>query len=89
LVKAERCPAARPPNQGVAAVRRVLRDGNRNVASEWARLTADTYGRARPKKARHWPHEKRERPPGRPKARNATDAELSLAQELGALEAAA
>ena len=93
LVKAERCPPALPPGQGVAAVLRVLRRAMRgaepNVTGALARLRADAYRRAGPKDARHWPHKKREKPPGRPKARNATDAELALAEELGAMTVAA
>ena len=93
LVKAERCAAALPSTQGVAAVLRVLRRAVAGVrvdlARELARVKADAYARTRPKKARHWPHKKRERPPGQPQARNATDAELALAKELGALEVAA
>lgn len=92
LIKAERCPAL-PSSQGVAAVLRVLRramEGERvDVKSELSRVRADTYKRAGPKTARHWPHKKREKPPGKPKARNATDAELSLAQELEDLNIAA
>jgi hypothetical protein len=84
LLKAERCPAVPAGGQGVAAVLRVLRRaaaGARvDLARELARVRADTYRRARPKKARHWPHKKREKPPGRPLARNATDAELALAR---------
>ncbi len=92
LVKAERCPAL-PAGQGVAAVLRVLRramGGARlNVAGALGRLRADAYKRSGPRKARHWPHKKRSRPPGRPKARNATPAELALAKELGELGVAA
>jgi hypothetical protein len=42
----------------------------------------DKYKRTRSKKARHWPHKKKEKPPGSPKARKATDAEITLAKEL-------
>ena len=93
LVKAERCPPALPPGQGVAAVLRVLRramaGSGPNLAGELARLRPDAYRRAGAKTARHWPHKKRDRPPGKPKARNATDAELALAEELEASNVAA
>jgi hypothetical protein len=92
LVKAERCPAL-PPGQGVAAVLRVLRraaDGaERDVLGALRRLRPDGCARRGPKRARHWPHKKRARPPGKPKARNVTEEELALARELGALGAAA
>ena len=73
--------------QGVAAVLRVLRramtDGcRRDLRRALGGVKADAYRRSRPKEARHWPHRKRPKPPGRPRARNATDAELALAEEL-------
>jgi hypothetical protein len=92
LIKAERCPAM-PQSQGVAAVLRLLRQAmagvNLNVVRKLEGLEADTYQREGPKTARHWPHKKRDQPPGRPKARNATEVELALAEELKALDIAA
>ena len=93
LIKAERCPAL-PPGQGVAAVLRVLRQAmaagvTPNVPGVLSSLKPDRYERTGPKRARHWPHKKREKPPGKPKARNVTEAELALAEELKALDAAA
>jgi IS4 transposase len=93
LVKAERCPRALPPTRGGAAVLRVLRQAmagvTPDVIGELARLKADTYERTGSKKSRHWPHKKKERPPGKPKARSVTAAELALAEELARLERAA
>lgn len=92
LIKAERCPSL-PSGQGVADVLRVLRrsmSGDRfNLDRRLSGLRADAYQRAGSKKARNWPHKKRDRPPGRPKARNATPMELALAEELGTLSKAA
>ena len=92
LIKAERC-AALPQNQGVAAVLRVVRQAmagvNLNVMNELTRFKADTYKRASCRKARHWPHKKKDKPPGKPKARNASEAELALAEELERLNKAA
>lgn len=86
LVKAERCPDV-PPGQGVAATLRVVRRAMAgeavDVPRELGRVRADTYQRASSKKARHWPHKKRTKPPGAPRARNATPTELTLAAELG------
>ena len=98
LIKTERC-AALPPSQGVAAVLRVLRQAmaaagaagvtQPNMMGMLSSLRADTYQRAGSKKARHWPHKKKDKPPGKPNARNASEAELALAQELKALDPAA
>ena len=96
LIKAERCPAL-SRGRGVAAVLRVLRRAMQgqgqgqelNLIGSLAGLAPDTYERKGPKKARHWPHKKREKPPGKPKARNATEAELALAEELERLRVAA
>jgi hypothetical protein len=92
LIKAQRCPrltgggGGGGGGQGVAATLRVLRramDGvRRDVGVALARIKPDTHQRLWPRTARHWPHKKRSRPPGRPKARNVTDVELALAKEL-------
>lgn len=92
LIKAQRCkPDA--AGQGVAAVLRVLRramSGERfSLGKALAALKPDTYRRKGAKTARHWPHRKRPKPPGAPKARNATEAETALAAELAALQPAA
>ena len=94
LVKAQRCP--RVPGgggQGVAAVLRVLRRAMTNCCADvWRALTRvkpDTYRRSCPKKARHWPHKKRPKPPGKPKARNVTEIELALAKDLETIDIAA
>lgn len=47
-----------------------------------SRAVLDDYRRRRLKKARHWPHKKRDKPPGDPKARTATAEEVMLAMEL-------
>jgi DDE family transposase len=52
------------------------------LAAALARSTGDGYRRLKPKKARHYPQKKREKPPGDPKARTATDAEVLLAKEI-------
>ena len=92
LVKARRCPSL-SGGQGVAAVLRVLRRAMAHACNDvWRALSGvkpDACLRSRPKKARHWPHKKRPKPPGKPKARNATDAELDLAKELEAMDVAA
>jgi hypothetical protein len=47
-----------------------------------ASAVKDHYVRKRPKKARDWPHKKREPPPGPPKIRPATVEEVERAQRL-------
>ena len=47
----------------------------------------DGYDRLRPKKARHWPHKKTEKPPGAPIIRMATRKEIQAAQRCGPLRA--
>jgi hypothetical protein len=92
LIKAERCPRLTGA-RGVAAVLRVLRramaDGRADVRRALGGVKGDAYRRSRPKEARHWPHKKRPKPPGKPKARNVTEAELALAKELETMEIAA
>jgi hypothetical protein len=91
LVKARRCKHA--VMQGVAQALRVVRRGmakaDLNIERALSRLKPDRYTRRNPKKARHWPHKKKESPPGEPEARNATEAECLLAEELRTQSAAA
>jgi hypothetical protein len=47
-----------------------------------AAAVCDGYARRGSKKARHWPHKKRDRRPGAPLARTATPEEVQLAQEI-------
>lgn len=68
------------------------RDRRRRRPSLGAMLAAgikDRYTRSRPKTARHWPHKKKDKPPGDPKARMASDAEIKLAAKLRKKRAAA
>lgn len=52
------------------------------LADQLATATRDGYERHGSKKARDWPHKKREKPPGEPKIRVATAEEVSCAQEV-------
>lgn len=63
-----RSPDGRPPAGGL---RKALR-----------KALVDKYVRTSSKKARNWPHKKREKPPGVPKVRTATKAEVLKAQEI-------
>lgn len=54
-----------------------------------AEATIDNYQRKSSRKSRHWPHKKREKPPGEPKARWASESEVQLAAALARQTAAA
>jgi hypothetical protein len=70
------------------AVRTSMRSSARHprhrprLAEALAAATLDGYQRTGSKKSRHWPHKKREKPPGEPKARNANEMEVKLAAKL-------
>ena len=83
--------AAAPPQQQISpaaalrVVRTALRRGRRVTGKHWLQVqlrnaVVDTYHRTRPKKARDWPHKKSPAPPGTPKIRTATRAEIRRAQ---------
>ena len=84
----------RPADWSTARSRNTLRKALRGVLSgkrpaeplrvQLARALKDSYTRRGPKKARDWPHKKREKPPGPPKIRLATSAEVQQAKRLTA-----
>lgn len=70
-------------------LRRAMRDprlrcGGNGLERQLARAVQDGYQRRAAKKARDWAHKKKPRPIGDPKARNATEKEVLLAQHLSA-----
>ena len=79
-----------PLSWSAAAVLRLLRGAARRgrgraaraLRAELADAVRDTYTRRRSKRARRWPHKKRDKPPGDPRLRAATPREVLLAQEL-------
>lgn len=85
-----------PGNWGVAASLRVVQRamasapplvgrghrGRGGLAQALATATKDPYTRTRPKTARHWPHKKKDKPPGDPRARLADESEIQLAAQL-------
>jgi hypothetical protein len=77
--------ASASPRRSVAlalrAVRRAMCGGG-GLAASLAASVGDAYQRTSAKKARHWPHKKRDKPPGDPLARTATDEEITLAARL-------
>jgi hypothetical protein len=91
LITLERTLAAghAPDRVSVAAALRAVRTsaqrGRRRADALSASLASalkDRYLRARPKTARAWPHKKKDKPPGDPKARKATEAEIDRARAL-------
>jgi hypothetical protein len=71
------------------SMRRALtrRHRDRGLAGELASATHDTYVRHRSKKARDWPHKKKEKPPGNPKIQSANAAQLRAAKRIKAKQA--
>jgi hypothetical protein len=89
----------RPADWSTALSRNTLRKALRGTLSgkrpaeplraQLARALKDQYTRHGPKKARDWPHKKREKPPGPPKIRSAKPAEVQRAKRLAAPNLAA
>jgi hypothetical protein len=75
--------------KGLRAIRQAMAGRGRDLSKALAVAVGDRYQRQSCKKARHWPHKKREKPPGNPKARTATESEVALAAELAAKKRAA
>ncbi len=80
-------PRAWSPARGLRGVRCAMRNprrraGSRCLARALRAARRDTYVRTGPKTARDWPRKKREKPPGAPKARMATKAEVAQAKEI-------
>jgi len=81
-----------PLSWSVAQARRQLRQAlrqasgtgrrRRGLAEALGEAQKDGYPRKGSKKARDWPHKKREKPPGEPKVRVATAAEVRKAKRL-------
>lgn len=74
----------------ISCVRLAMRNARRprrrgGLRQELSRAVQDSYVRSRPKKARHYPRKKTERPAGRPKMRMATRSEVQAAQAVGPL----
>jgi hypothetical protein len=70
-------------------IRRVVRQGTKRpragaatLAEQLAASLKDSYVRTGTKVAKNYPRKKKEKPPGEPKVRTATDVEIALAQEI-------
>jgi len=66
--QAMRCNGRRPPRRGLGGRLR--------------KAVVDNYVRLHSKRARNWPHKKKEKPPGLPRIRIATQAEVLIARRL-------
>jgi len=88
IIAAGRDPLAWSVAKSRNSMRRALRGalcGQRPrvaLCKQLASAVKDNYVRKGPKKARDWPHKKRERPPGPPQIRPATAEEVQHAQRL-------
>ena len=74
--------------RAISYVRGAMRNARRHrrhggLRQELKHAVLDTYVRCHPKKARHYPRQKTERPAGRPKIRMATSSEVKAAQTFG------
>jgi IS4 transposase len=76
--------AAKARNRVRRSMRRALseRPRDRTLVRDLAWATQDGYVRCGSKKARDWPHKKKETPPGEPKIRSATAAQRRAAKRL-------
>lgn len=76
--------AAKARDRVRQSLRRARRDRgpDRRLASDLAWTVGDTYTRQRSKKARNWPHKKKEKPPGRPRIHLATAKHKLAAKRL-------
>ena len=72
-------------------MRRAVSDRRRSpsLSEQLAKATQDGHERSGSKKARNWPHKKREKPPGEPKIMPATAEQIQRAQDLQNEKAAA
>jgi len=80
-----------PPGRVRRSMRSALtgRRQDRGLAHDLARTTKDTYHRLGSKKARDWPHKKKEKPPGNPIIQVANAEQRRAMQRLKAKQAAA
>jgi IS4 transposase len=87
LIEAGKSPGEISLASALRVVRQAMRQGRRCCCKGWvrrelAKAARDGYQRTRTRKARHWPHKKREKPPGQPKIKPASRAEIRLARQL-------
>lgn len=76
--------AAKARDRVRCSMRRALsrRHQDRALAGDLSHATKDSYARSSTKKARDWPHKKKEKPPGEPKIQSATAEQLRAIKRL-------
>jgi hypothetical protein len=82
--------AAKARDRVRRSMRRALRRGrrDRSLIRDLSGAVKDAYVRRGAKKARDWPHKKREKPPGEPKIQSATSEQRRAAKRVKAKQAA-
>lgn len=83
--RCEKVPVSRGMAFALKLVRRCMAgrgDGRSHWSMSWSKLKLDCYPRRGPKKARDWPHKKKDRPCGMPKLRIATPSEVQQAKTV-------
>jgi len=93
IIRAKRDPLSWSVAMSLRAVRNSMRNRkpaeSRNFFVALSHCVKDGYTRRGSKKARNWPHKKKESPPGSPKIRNANETELAVMKEISKLKPAA
>lgn len=95
IIKSSKDPLSWSVAMSLRVVRLAMRERRshkRRPGALWGQLSQavkDSYHRKGGKKARNWPHKKREKPPGAPKLRNANETEVEKAQEIKVTKKAA
>lgn len=93
VIEAGRDPLGWGTAAALRAVRRAIRTPAARprtpLAEQLAGAVKDDYKRAGSKKARNWPHKKKDKPPGEPNVRDAIGAEVALAKAIRETKAAA
>ncbi len=84
LANAQACRDLRrlSPARTLRAIRAAMGGRGGRLWDALADAMRDRYERTGSKKARHWPHKKKDKPPGEPKARTATAEEVMKAKEF-------
>ncbi|HEX4001435.1 MAG TPA: IS4 family transposase [Candidatus Acidoferrales bacterium] len=85
MMQSRRSPHSYSPASSLRVLQQAMsgrRQNRRSLKTELANAVMDGYCRRGSKAARHYPHQRRRRPPGEPMARMACDQEKRLAQRI-------
>jgi hypothetical protein len=94
IIRAKHDPLSWSVAMSLRAVRNSMQnrqpaEKSRNLFVAFSHCVKDDYARRGGKKARNWPHKKKESPPGSPKFRNANETELAIIKEISKMKPAA